>query len=122
MLFDISFEERFYVMKHSIKLILYAKIKLINNFFISIRIFLNSETNVFYIDNVLIDKLNFKFVKSIDSINVQLTNEFHMSSDKQICCNFQMNTYWKHDNLHFRFFRFRHDIKIRIITNYQFRY
>ena len=32
--FDISLTEKFYVMKHSNKFILYAKIKLINNFFI----------------------------------------------------------------------------------------
>ena len=54
--------------------------------------FLNPETNVFYIDNALIDKFNFKFVKSMNSTNVRLINEFHMSSDKQLYCNFQMNT------------------------------
>ena len=75
-------------MKHLNKLILYAKIKLMNDFFIEIRIFLSFKANVSYIDNVLIDKLNFKIIKSIDSIKVQLTNKFHMSNDRQICCNF----------------------------------
>ena len=74
---------------------------MINDFFIWIRIFLNFEVNVSYIDNVLIDELNFNFVKSIDSINVQLANKFYMSSDRQICCNFQINTYIENTIIHF---------------------
>ena len=94
-------------MKHSNKFILYAKVRQINDFFIWIRIFLNFEASVSYIDNVLIDKLNFKFVKSIDSINVQLANESHVSNDRQICRKFQISIYIENTISHtFDFFDF----------------
>ena len=75
-------------MKHSNKLIFYAKVRQINDVFISIRIFLTFETNVFYINNVLIDKLNFKFVKSINLTNVHLAKKSYMLNNKQTCCKF----------------------------------
>ena len=77
--------------------------------------------NIFYIKNALIDKLNVKFVKSIDSIDVQLTNEFHMSSEKQICCNFQMSIYIKNTIIYtFDFFDFDMMLKyewLRIVNS-----
>ena len=101
------FEKKLYVITLSSKFILYAKDKLIKDFFIRIRFFLNFETNVSYIDNVLIDKLNYNFVESIDLINVQLADKFHMSNDKQICCNLPMIIYNENTVIHtFDFFDF----------------